>query len=252
MTPNLAAPAPAFRLKHKREAAERVIRGEAIEIVAASLHATSSQVEKWHKQYVSGGKNNLRYTCDENEIPPDLDAIEMSAQRAFPVRLLNQCNTAASFFCARYYGKNDTIHLYSMGVPHVTLIDNDAARTETMRSLYPQDWEVYIDDAFDVVRRFVANGRKFDMVVCDTHTTVADRANFSDLHLFTAIAAKYLLLMYQKKTFDALGISPEPAPLSAALTRELGFPVHARDVILRSTYCGGTYWSVIVPTVQLS
>lgn len=234
---------PRWRVSHKVDAVERVIRGEGAQQVAATLGAPLELVEKWHKQFCSAGKNHLRYTSDPDEVP-NLDALRLSAQKAFPTRLLHGCNSAASFFCAQFYGKNDVVHLYEMGVPRVTLVDLDAGKLGVMRDLYPADWELIVGDAFDAARQFTSAGRKFDLVVCDPYSTLAGTVAFDHFGLFHSIASKFLLLLYSQEMFDDLQIEPQAEALSNAVARRTGLAATAIDVVKRSSHAGGIYWAV--------
>lgn len=232
-----------FRVSHKMTAVERVMRGESLQTVAEGLGASVELVEKWHKQFASAGKNHLRYTCDPGEIPT-LEALQLSAQKAFPTRLLHGCHSAASFFCAQFYGKNDVIHLYEMGVPQVTLVDLDTAKLAVMRNLYPQDWTILQADAFETAQRMLKESRKFDAVICDPYSSLGSRVAFDEFRVFQALASKLLLFMYSKEMFDELGIEPDVAALGAAVSKRSGVKAEAVDVIKRSSHAGGIYWGV--------
>lgn len=64
-TSNFAAdPAPALRRRltaaRKQEAVLRVLRGEAVELVARSLEATAADVSNWRDAFLAGGASNLK------------------------------------------------------------------------------------------------------------------------------------------------------------------------------------------------
>lgn len=238
---------PRYRVTHKLNAVNRVMRGEPMDDVADALGIEAELVEKWLKTFVSAGKNNLRFTCDPNEVPT-LEALHLSAQKSFPTRLLNDCHSAASFFCAHFYGKNDTVHLWAMGVPDVVMVDINVAKLEAMRKMYPPEWEVVAGDAFAAARAFQAAGRTFDVVVCDTNTGMGPRVAFDEFNVFHSLCRKHLILMYNPTMFATLGVPPEAAPLSDALSQRLGREVLATDVIRRSSHAGGIYWCVFQAT----
>jgi hypothetical protein len=233
------------RPRVKLAAVERVLSGESIARVAAKESLSEELLTKWHKAYTSAGKNALRYNNDPGELPTIKD-LRLTAQKAFPGRLLHECRSAASFFCAAFYGKNDLIHVYNAGVPNVTMLDQDAEKLEHMRSIYPDHWETVCGDAFEIVKQLHADGKKYDAVVADMFTGEPGKKVAWDFYdHFSGITGKYLFLMYFQGMLDELGVPAEPAPLQEALIGKLGRPVNVVDLVRRSSHAGGMFWCVI-------
>jgi len=55
-----------------------------------------------------------------------------SARTAFPIPLVEGARTAASFFSAAFYGRNDVVYLDEVGVPHIMLVDIKAEQLAAM------------------------------------------------------------------------------------------------------------------------
>lgn len=229
-------------VKAKVEAVTRVMAGEEVQVVAASMGIEAPLVRKWERAFRSAGKNALRYTAEPDE-RPTLRGLRHAAQKAFPSWLVGPSRSAACFFVGQFYGKNDVVHLYSMGMRDVTLVDADADRLEHMASIYPDEWVTHVDDAFERARTWRDEGRTFDLVVCDPYTNMADKVAWDDFELFAALAEQYLCLLYTKDMFDRLGIEPEAAALGTALGGRLERSVTCLDVVRRSTHAGGVFWA---------
>ena len=230
-----------FHFKQKLEAVERILGGEDPAHVAASLGAQPDLVRKWHHLFGSAGRRALSYTSDEGE-RPRLEDLRTSAQKAFPIRRLHGCRSAISFFCAQFYGKNDIIHIYRMGVPNVTIVDLDGAKLATMKTLYPCGWDFVEGNAFEICKSLSAESRKFDLVTCDPYSSLAREVSWDNFDLFISISNRFLLLLYTQAMFDELGIDPEPKALSKRLTERMGRQISTVDITQRSTHAGGVYW----------
>lgn len=229
----------------KLEAVERVLQGDSIESVATALGIDPEHLGRWHTAFMRAGKAALRYTGDPGEVP-SLRDIQQTAQKAFPTRILNGCRSAASFFVAQFYGKNDVIHIYNAGIAQVTLVDLDVEKLGVMRDIYPDDWEVLCEDAFAAARRFREGQRTFDVVTCDAYSGGdAETVAWTGYPLWESLAGKYLLLMYSASMLEQLHAAPEPASVAEALNRRLDRVVRVVDLIKRSSHAGGIYWCVI-------
>lgn len=233
-----------FRPKVKMEAVQAVLAGESSESVADRIGADPALVSGWHDSFLKAGKAALRFTGDPGEVPRLRD-VQLTAQRAFPTRLLNDCRSAAAFFVAQFYGKNDVVHIYNAGIPRVTLVDVDRDKLDVMREIYPSDWDVLYEDAFAVAERFASEGRKFDLVTCDAYSPMSERVAWDTLDLWESIANRYLMLFYTTPMLEQLGAPPEAPVVADAVSARLGRPVRVIDLIKRSSHLGGVYWCVI-------
>lgn len=230
--------------KHKFQAVMQILRNEATEQICQELDITPDQLQKWQKLFVSSGKKALAYTCEADEMPRKLEAISFTAQKAFPTRLLHECQSAICFFCAQFFGKNDIIHIYNSGIPNVTLVDLDEMKFARMKELYPKNWKFLCADAFDAAKRLACDGHLFDLVCCDPYTSTAPEVAFDKFKYFQAISQKYVMCLYTKEMFDALGIDPEPKSLANALHEKHGINIKVKSIITRSSHVGGVYWCV--------
>jgi hypothetical protein len=230
--------------RRKAALVEEVLRGEAAPAVAARAGIDAALLAEWIEAYRDAGRSALRYRLDEDEAPT-LDLLAISAQRAFPLRLLHGCQSVLSFFCAQFYGKNDIIHVYNAGVPEVTLVDLDEAKLAVMKSLYPAGWNTRVGDAFSVAEELRSAGRRFDVVICDPYTQMAKTVAWDHLALFRALARKYWFVLYTQEMFDELGVAPGSPDLAARLAQKAGCPVEIEGVYRRSSHKGGIYWCVI-------
>lgn len=89
---------------------------------------------------------------------------------AFPRDLLAGAKTAASFFSAAFFGRNDVIYLDDIGVPDIIICDLNAEHLDHMRTIYPSVSAAYAEDCFEVATRLGAEGRTFDVVISDPYT----------------------------------------------------------------------------------
>jgi hypothetical protein len=120
---------------------------------------------------MSAACQNARVTDGQPVVPTRDEIWQMrSAPNAFPSELVTGARTAASFFSAAYYGRNDVIYLDAAGVRDITLVDLAAEKLAAMRNLYPAVTEIYADDAFSVARQLRDAGRSYDVVICDPFT----------------------------------------------------------------------------------
>lgn len=93
----------------------------------------------------------------------------------YPTELLVGCESALVLFGAAFLGINDAIHVAAAGIADVTVVDVDAARLATMRSLYPAGWEFVESDAFDFAGRQSAAHARYDLVSADPWTDLMPR-----------------------------------------------------------------------------
>jgi len=233
-----------FRLKHKLEAVENVLGGSSTKHAAELVGASEELVEKWQDTYAKAGRNALRYTGDDGELPKLTD-LERNAQRAFPIRLMHECDSVASFFCAQFYGRNDVVHVYKAGVPNVTLVDLDESKLEYMREIYPDNWEIVLEDAFAAAEHFAKEGRKFDAVICDPYSNLAPVVALEQLDNFLKITSKYFLFFCTNDILKTLGTDANVDEFAMKYSEHLGKTVQVKDLIFRSSHAGGVYWCVV-------
>lgn len=115
---------------------------------------------------------------------------DRSASTAFPLVLAEKALTAASFFSAAFYGRNDVIYLDQLGIPNIILIDTDQERLAIMARIYPTVTETYAEDAYQVASRMSRQGRTFDVVVCDPFTNQARPVLVDHFDVFAALAGQ--------------------------------------------------------------
>jgi hypothetical protein len=227
----------------KLAAVERLMKGESAEEIARSLGATTERLELWHKTFVNAGKRALRYTMEDDEWP-ELDDIDASAQRAFPMRMMHEFQSVACFYVAQFFGKNDVIHVYKSGIPEVVLVDLDQQKLDHMTKIYPPNWELHHGDAIQVARRFADAGRQFDLVVCDPYSGMVQDILKDNLQPFRSIAKKCIMHFMSVEEMTRLADSTDFDKLAAAY-RKLDPTARLVELIKRSSHRGGVYWAVI-------
>jgi hypothetical protein len=227
----------------KLAAVERLMQGGSAAQIAQSLGTTTERLELWQKTFVKAGKRALRYTMEPDEWP-ELDDIDASAQRAFPIRMMHQFDSAACFYVAQFFGKNDVIHIYRSGIPEVVLIDLDEQKLNHMRKIYPPNWEIYHGNAISIAKQFANTGRKFDLVVCDPYSGMVQDILRDNLQPFRSIATKCMMHFISSEEISRMADSAEFHKLAAAYCK-LDPTAQLVELIKRSSHRGGVYWAVI-------
>jgi hypothetical protein len=222
----------------------RVLGGEPAERVAEDLGVAQEQVATWERDFVRAGRRAISIDFDSLEAPT-LDALLTVAQKGFPYHVLRDAQSCAGLFAARFYGKNDIIHLYRANVPEVELVDIDRPRIEIMQQMYPSRWTYVVADVFELVESYRRERRSFDVTICDCTTELASSILTDQLDDFLGITRQYLLVYGNEEMFSAWGASADPASLSGALSARHGSPVEVVDMPRRSSSRGGTYWVVV-------
>ena len=149
--------------------------------------------------------------------------VRAAADPTFPVARLEGLNDALLLFAGGFRGGNDGIHVADAGLTAVC-VDVRPDGLEEMAAMYPDDWEFVVDDVFS----FAASARsRYDVVVVDSPTGMFDRC--ADMVSVWAAFARRLLV---------LGTGPR-----TSVTAPEGWRIV--DVIRRSDYRGGVYWSVL-------
>jgi hypothetical protein len=227
-----------FRLSQKVGAVEKVLNGQSVSKVSRELGIDSQRLEKWVKKYKGAGKNALRFVGDPDE-KPTLRDLELGAHSAFPTQILNGCQTAASFYSAQLYGKNDVIHLYKCGVESVDLVDLNAEKLESMKELYPNINKIHCEDVFGALNRWVTQKTRFDVVISDPYTHHCREAWEKKDDFFKITQKVYVANL----THDVLNGETELEKLrSNLLPQDHDFEVFS--LVKRSSLDGGVYWVV--------
>lgn len=195
------------------------------------------------KAFLRAGRRSLGHEFGPGEIPT-LEEIEDIAQRGFPSEHL-QVQSAAAFFAARFYGKNDVIHLCIAGVPYVHCVDTDTVRLEIMRKVYPEKWSYDVGDAYALARRFREEGRIFDVTIADCPNQMALRVLFADFENFIGITRQHLFCYFNREMFNELGIQPTAESLGRRLSDRWQAAIVVEQLALRSSAYGGTYWAIV-------
>ncbi len=228
-------------IRWKKALVSEVLAGKRASEVAAAGGVDAATLEHWTREFRRHGLRGLGYEFAPGEIPT-LEELRAIAQRGFPVELCRGARSAAGFFAARFYGRNDIIHVHGAGVPEVDLIDIDAERMRVMSQVYPAHWNYVTGDAWEAAARYRDAGRVFDMVICDCTAEMAASVLTDRLALFQAITGKVLLVYGNKEMFARLGAADTAASLGSALSARNARPVKVRQLAWRSSTHGGTYW----------
>lgn len=101
---------------------------------------------------------------------------ELRARAApYPTEILAGCESALVLFGAAFLGVNDAIHFANAAIRAVTVVDIDGAKLDTMRPLYPSEWEFISADAFAFVGDRQTAGARYDVVSADPFTSLMPR-----------------------------------------------------------------------------
>lgn len=150
------------------------------------------------------------------------------ATSSFPTEILGRCQSALLLYCAGFYGRNDGIHVLEAGIEDVLGVDTDVEKIAVMRGLYPDSWEFLVGDATTVATHLWAEGRKFDLVVCDCPLGLAEQVQ-EQVVLWCDLANEAVVLTVGSETQRA------PAPA--------GWEISTLE---RNS--AGTAWEVLCPS----
>ena len=182
--------------------------------------------------------------------PPGDEAFHEIKSRAnpkkFPLEIVGDCASAASFFCAAFQGFNDVVHLHRKGFSELLLIDLDGEKLDAMRDIYRGE-EVRFEqgDAFEVAHRLRKEKRKFDLVITDPWSNIMRRTAVDDLPLFTGLASKWYLSGLTGVDFEQMGIKPNVAAFNGWLAANGRGAYRIDRLILRNpAHQNGIYWVV--------
>jgi hypothetical protein len=111
----------------------------------------------------------------------------------YPAEIPRGRESALVLFGAAFLGVNDAIHMAGAGMTAVTVVDTDAERLETMRRLYPDEWDFHAVDAFAFVEAQRDAGTRYDVVSADPFTGLMQRCR-AELPAFCALARHAVVL----------------------------------------------------------
>lgn len=154
-----------------------------------------------------------------------LAEIRRSADGTYPKGLLDACDTALVLFAAGFYGRQDGIFIADAGIT-ATCVDIRPQRLRDMAAVYPGSWEFFVDDAYEFA---ALTERRWDLVSIDCPSGAFVRCA-ELVGLWCSLARVAVVLGTGK------GTVVEP-PEGWRVT----------DVIQRSQFSGGVYWSVLEP-----
>lgn len=143
----------------------------------------------------------------------------------YPRRVLEGRNSALVLFAAGFHGAQDAIWINDAGMT-ATCVDVNHKMLGEMVLAYPMTWEYVHGDAFEYAE---LTERQWDVVTIDCPTSLFDRCS-EELPLWCALARRAVVL--------GTGIGTEVDPPA-------GWKV--TEVVPRSRFQGGVYWTVIEP-----
>jgi hypothetical protein len=146
-----------------------------------------------------------------------------AAGEVFPVAALEDCETALILFAAAFHGRQDAIWMADEGLTG-TCVDSDAEKLGAMVLAYPQGWEYVVGDAYVYAQQ---TRRRWDVVSVDAYTNQFQRAA-DQLELWCSRANRSVIL--------GTGVATKVEPPA-------GWQV--TDVLQRSMYQGGVFWTVL-------
>lgn len=116
-----------------------------------------------------------------------LDGLSREA-RPYPADMLNGCDTGLCLFAAAFLGVNDAIHFARHNIQTVC-VDLNAERIGQMETIYPQDWEFLVDDAWAFAGA-ITGAYTFDAVSVDSFLGDATDRSLTTLELWCSLASK--------------------------------------------------------------
>lgn len=144
-----------------------------------------------------------------------------TATHAFPVDVLEGCETALVIFAAAFGGRQDAAHIRDAGL-WAMCVDCDEDALERMQDDYPDDWEFICTDAFEPLHVGQA-----DVVTLDPYTGLQMTRTLRQLGEFAKLARKALIVGHEG---------------GSAVWPPDGWRVSHR--VKRTT---GIFWTVLVP-----
>jgi hypothetical protein len=153
------------------------------------------------------------------------------------------------FFGGAFAGANDVDYVYAAGVPHVLINDINGSFFPAMQAKFADrpEWEYVEADAFDLARELRAQGRRFDLVVCDPFTgEPMNRVLYAELPLFLDLSDGVVVAGVAANVLASRGIdAPTDQNLATSLTEIHGAPILCDEVVHRSDHAGGVWWGVL-------
>ncbi len=148
---------------------------------------------------------------------------------AYPRAILDGCESALVLFAAGFHGRQDAFWIANAGLT-ATCVDTDAGRLMEMRSVYPDGWEFFTDNAYEFVSVIAdTTDLKWDVVSVDCPSGAFDRCA-ELVGDWCRLATRAVILGTGKTTSVS-------APVGWEIT----------DRRKRSTYDGGVFWTVLEP-----
>lgn len=228
-----------MRLRDELDAISRVDAGEDVGAVASHLGVDRDWVEELCGRFHEAGRKEL----SRDLVRPGLDDVLANRQFGFPVHLLAQVESAASFFCAEFFGRTEVIHLYRLAVPAVLLVDIDHEKLKHMSSIYPDEWRVSAGDAYDLADRLHLANKTFELVTCDAYESA--RVMFDESVRFSRLTTRFLVLNCRGHDLPRLGVDGEYVERFPRVDSPVeGFNLISVDK--RSNHQGGMYWATFV------
>lgn len=143
----------------------------------------------------------------------------------YPSKLLRGCENALILFAAGFHGEHDGIYVHDAGMT-ATCVDVNETLLSEMRDVYPPDWEWVLGDAYNFALK---TNRTWDIVSVDPP---------SNGFLLCGHLMPLWCRLARKAVIVATGWEQE-------VTVPEGWKF--KEVIHRSSFLGGVYWTVVVP-----
>lgn len=153
------------------------------------------------------------------------DVRDPDGDTSYPVDVLAEARSALVLFAARWYGRQDAIHVADAGV-RGTCVDVDAERLREMAAVYPSAWEFVRDDAYEFGAA-AAGVETWDVVSLDPFSEQFERCS-ALVDLWCSLANRAVVLGAGMDT-----VTEAPRGWRVAERRR------------RSSWGGGVYWVVL-------
>lgn len=150
----------------------------------------------------------------------------LADETTFPLRVLEDRQTALVLFCAGFYGVQDAVFVADAGLQAVC-VDVDVERVDVMRRIYPSGWDFVVDNVYEYAADTRLSPR--DVVTVDCPSGHFDRC--------ADMVERWCELATEAVVLGSGFATVVLAPTGWSVT----------ETIKRTDYRGGVFWTVLEP-----
>jgi hypothetical protein len=191
-------------------------------------------VDRMREVFKAGALHALRWTEDVDELP----TLEILREQAppYPVDAISGCRNVLSLFSAWFYGRSDVIRIHDSCPEHVTLVDINEPLLQDMQLIYPAHWTYVRADYRDFLRQAEAEGRSYDLIVCDPFTDLVKPVAWDFLPIIMQLCSGTFITNYFAEMFSELGMEHDDLDgLSRAVKQRTGVDVAFVQALVRNS-----------------